>query len=210
MDGVIVDSMPLHTEAWIRYLERFAMPPERVLSRMHGKRNDELVRDLFGPELSEDEVFAHGAAKEALYRELAEGQLETMMVPGVARFIERHADVAKAVASNAEPANLQFVLEGSGLKGFFAAVVDGHQVERPKPHPDIYLEAARRLEAQPEECIVFEDSPTGIRAGLAAGMRVVAVNTLRLTELGPVDLVIEHFEDPALDEWLSKQQPGTR
>jgi HAD superfamily hydrolase (TIGR01509 family) len=208
MDGVLVDSMPLHTQAWIQYLEPLGIPPERVLNRMHGKRNDELVRDLFGADLAEEEVHAHGAAKEALYRDLAAAQLPRMMVPGVARFIEMHEALPKAVASNAERANLDFVLEGSGLKRYFRAVVDGHQVERPKPHPDIYLEAARRLESAPADCIVFEDSPTGIRAGLAAGMRVVAVNTLGLADLGPVDLVIEHFEDPALPAWLSKQQLG--
>jgi len=64
-------------------------------------------------------------------------------------------------------------------------VVDGHQVARPKPYPDIYLRAAELVGVRPEECIVFEDSHSGVAAGLAAGMRLSDLLLLTLTCLGP-------------------------
>jgi HAD superfamily hydrolase (TIGR01509 family) len=129
------------------------------------------------------------------------------LVPGVAAFLERQQDRPMAVGSNAEPANIDFVLDRAGLRHHFRALVDGHQVERPKPHPDIYLRAAALLGVPPDACIVFEDSPTGIAAGVAAGMRVVAVNTLGLPAFEGVDLVIDDFRSPALDRWLSTPPP---
>lgn len=211
MDGVIVDSMPLHTKAWEAHLTRHGLPPDAAAKRMHGKRNDELVRDLFGHHLDDEAVVAHGAEKEELWRELMEGRLDEFMIEGVVDFIRRHAESPKAVGSNAEPANIEFVLRGSGLKDAFRLVIDGHQVERPKPHPDMYLKAAQLLETAPGDCIVFEDSPTGLAAARASGARVVAINSANLSDLGgPVDLEVPHFSDPRLDSWLLTQRPGTR
>ena len=211
MDGVIIDSMPLHTKAWEAHLTRHGLNPDAARSRMQGKRNDELVRDLFGQHLDDDAVYAHGAEKEELWRELMDGRLDEFMIDGVVDFIQRHAANPMAVGSNAEPANIDFVLKGSGLLDRFQHVIDGHQVERPKPHPDMYLKAASLLGTAPADCIVFEDSPTGLAAARAAGTRVVAVNSAGLSDLGgPVDLEIPHFLDPRLDTWLSTQRPGTR
>jgi len=206
MDGVLVHSMPLHTLAWERYLESLGIRVEDLERRMHGKRNCELVADLIGNTLSEDVVFAHGAEKERVFREmmLAEG-IEKYRVPGVTEFLERHKDWPMAIGSNAEPANINFTLDHFGLRPYFKVLVDGHQVTHPKPFPDIYLKAAELLGLEPEQCIVFEDSPTGAAAGLAAGMRVVGVETTPTHFQEGVALTIKDFTDPALEEWLSLQ-----
>jgi beta-phosphoglucomutase-like phosphatase (HAD superfamily) len=107
-----------------------------------------------------------------------------------------------AVGSNAEPANLEFVLREAGLSHYFQAVVDGHQVRHGKPHPEVYLVAAERLGIAPANAVVFEDSATGVEAGLAAGMRVVGIGTTH-DELPGVSLHIEDFNDPALEVWLA-------
>src|SRR5512139_68400 len=99
--------MPLHTESWLVYLKRLGVPTERLVERMHGRRNDEIVRDLFGDTLSPDEVFEHGAAKERLYRELMAPRLAEYLVPGVTDFLERYRSVPKGVASNAEQENIE-------------------------------------------------------------------------------------------------------
>jgi beta-phosphoglucomutase family hydrolase len=205
LDGVIVHSMPLHVRAWETYLERLGIRVDDVERRMHGKRNSELVRDLIDASLAEDVVFEHGAAKERLFREmLLEAELNQHAVPGLREFLSRHADVPKAVGSNAEPANIDFVLDGLGLRPFFSVIVDGLQVNRPKPFPDIYLEAARQLEMRPAQCIVFEDSPTGVEAARSAGMRVVAVETTPTDFVG-VNLSIKDFLDPQLEPWIQAQ-----
>ena len=202
MDGVIVDSNPLHRAAWTEYARRHGVETTEAMQiRMYGRRNDEIVRDFLGSELTDTEVLEHGAAKERVYRELMRPRLAEALVPGVREFLTRHSGVPIALATNAEPANVNFVLDGARLRSFFSAIVDGHQVRKPKPHPEIYLRAADLLGFPPEFCVVFEDSETGVQAGLAAGMRVVGVGTTH-EELSGVSFQVDNFRDLALESWL--------
>ncbi len=205
LDGVLIHSMPLHVVAWERYLHKLGVRVENLEARMHGKRNSELVRDFLGDTVSEDAAFQHGLAKERLFRELlTEEGLDRFQVPGVREFLERHRDIPKAIGSNAEPENINFVLDHFHLRPYFQAVVNGLEVKRPKPFPDIYLKAARHLGAEPERCLVFEDSPTGVEAGVAAGMRVIGVETTPTT-FTDIALRIHDFHDPLLEPWLQSQ-----
>ncbi len=205
VDGVLVHSMPLHVLAWEEYLAGLGIQVDDLERRMHGKRNAELVNDLISSDLAEDVVFNHGAAKEKLWREMVlRNGIETYRIEGLADFLERHKDVPKAVASNAEPQNIDFVLDQYDLRRYFEIAVSGLEVSRPKPFPDIYLEAARRLGADPQHTVVFEDSPTGLRAGVDAGMRVVGVQTTPADLSGAV-LRVNDFTDPKLEEWLRSQ-----
>ena len=203
MDGVIIDSNPIHRQVWALYNRRFGIDTDEVMQqRMYGRRNDEIVQDFFGEHLTPDEVRAHGAAKERLFRETIAAQINEALVPGVREFLERHYDRPIGLATNAEPANVEFLLETAQLRRYFQAVVDGHQVRNPKPHPEIYLRAADLLGSGPGDCVVFEDSVAGIQAARAAGMRVVGLRTT-LAELPPVDLAIDHFNSPELEPWLA-------
>jgi beta-phosphoglucomutase family hydrolase len=202
MDGVIVNSTPMHTRAWTAYLSDLGLPAGNLSDRMLGKHNDEIVRDLLASDLlTEELVVEHGKRKEALYRDMMAPVLEENLVPGVHQFIARYGETPLAVATNAEAANVAFVLDGAGLRQYFRVIIDGQQVARPKPHPDIYLEAARLLGVAPQDCIIFEDSLTGVEAARAAGARVVGLATT-LSELPHVDLTIQDFLDPALEPWL--------
>ncbi len=205
LDGVVIDSMPMHSLAWERYLEANGIDSRDLEARMHGKRNDDLVRDLFGSGLSDGVVFEHGAAKERLFREMMGAMLESKLVPGVQRFVAEAAQMAPlAVGTNAEPANVDFILNGAGIRKYFRAIVDGSQVARPKPAPDVYLRGAELLDVASSNCIVFEDSPVGIQAARAAGMRVVGLLTHR-AHLEDVDLAVSDFTQPELELWLSAQ-----
>ncbi|MBK9167909.1 MAG: HAD-IA family hydrolase [Bryobacterales bacterium] len=207
MDGVIVHSNPVHREAWSRYNRQFGIETgEEMHRRMYGKRNDEIVRDFFGADLPETEVAARGAAKEALYRRLMAPRLEESLVPGVREFLDRSAGLPVGLATNAEPANVDFVLDGAGLRPFFRAVANGQEVSRPKPDPEIYLRVAALLGLDPRNCIVFEDSYSGVAAARAAGARVVALRTTH-TEFDGVDLAVSDFRCGELQSWLRRQQP---
>lgn len=202
MDGVIVDSNPLHRDSWTEYNRRHGVETtEEMRESMYGKRNDQIVRNYLGHHLTDEEVFAHGAAKEALYREMLAPCLHETLVPGLIEFLEAHPDIPKAVASNAEAANIEFVLRNAGLSRYFRFAVDGHQVANAKPHPDIYLRAASLLGIPAAECVVFEDSHGGVAAGVAAGMRVVGIATT-YSELPGTQLMVRDFTDPALKAWL--------
>ncbi|MDQ6663062.1 MAG: HAD family phosphatase [Acidobacteriota bacterium] len=203
MDGVIVHSNPIHREAWRLYNLRHGIETDEAMQgRMFGKRNDEIVRDFFGADLSEEEVFQHGAAKERLYREMIGTGVDRALVPGIREFLARCQNIPTAVATNAEPENAHFVLRAAGLEHLFRAVVDGCQVHRPKPHPEIYLRAAELLGVAPSACVVFEDSVPGVQSALAAGMTVVGLLTTH-AGLPGVALEIADFRGTKLDEWAS-------
>ncbi|HWQ53884.1 MAG TPA: beta-phosphoglucomutase family hydrolase [Bryobacteraceae bacterium] len=205
MDGVMVHSNPVHCRAWQIYNSRFGIQTdEDMLQRMYGKHNDDIVRDYFGTRLSRDEIAAHGAAKERLYREIMAPSLENSLVPGLREFLSRHASVPMAVATNAEPANVDFILDAANLRRYFRVVVNGQMVSRPKPYPDVFLCAAAELRIAPAACIVFEDSLSGVEASRAAGMRTVGVLTTH-RELPGLDLAIDHFFSPELEPWLQSQ-----
>jgi beta-phosphoglucomutase family hydrolase len=206
MDGVIVDSNPVHREAWVAFNRRYGLETTpAMLERMYGKRNDEIIRDYFGDSLAPVEVAARSRAKEELYREMAGSRIEQMLVPGLRAFLDRYRDAPMAVASNAEPENVAFVLDRAGLRPCFRAVVDGLRVVNPKPHPDVYLLAARLLKVAPANCIVIEDSPTGVAAAKAAGMKVIGLRTTYVNLHGAV-LNVDNFNSGDLSSWLGEQR----
>jgi beta-phosphoglucomutase len=205
MDGVIVDSNPLHREAWATFNRRFGVETtEDMQQRMYGKRNDQIVRDFFGEGLSAEEVLSRGAAKEVLYRQLVSDKLETMLVPGIRDFLERYRGVPTALATNAEPENVNLVLNGTGLRQYFKTVITGHEVRRPKPDPEVYLRAAEMLETAPRNCIVFEDSHSGVQAACAGGMITVLVRTTH-EYLPGISFSIDNFMSGELSVWLAAQ-----
>jgi beta-phosphoglucomutase len=207
MDGVLVDSNPVHCQAWEVFNRRYGLETTEAMRwSMYGKRNDEIVREYFGEELAPQEVSARGAAKEQLYREMIAARIEEILVPGLRAFLELHRDDLMAVASNAEPENLDFVLDRAGLRSYFRVVVDGHQARYPKPHPELYLRTAELLGVAPVNCLIFEDSYYGVEAARAAGARVIGVLTTH-GDLPGVALTIDNFGNGVLAQWLRAQEP---
>lgn len=206
LDGVIVDSMPIHEKAWREYLRRTGIDADELIGKMHGRKNEEILRDFLGESTTDEEIFAHGARKEQLYREMMRDQLAECLVPGIRQFLSlSHSVVPLALASNAERANVDFVLDQTGLREYFPVALDSSRVGRPKPSPDIYLLAAHELGIAPHNCIVFEDSNVGVTAARQAGARVVGILTGRIPLTG-IDLAVANFASPELEPWLAAQQ----
>jgi beta-phosphoglucomutase len=207
MDGVLVNSNPLHVRAWEDFNRRYGLETtEAMRQNMYGKRNDEIIRGFFGDHLTPEEVFARGAQKEQPYREMIGDRIEEILMPGIRSFLEFQWGNPMAVASNAEPANVEFILDRSGLRPFFRVIVDGHQVRHPKPHPEIYLRTAELLGIPPPNCLVFEDSYAGAQAARTAGARVIGVLTTH-GDLPGVELTIDNFGSGQLEPWLRNQKP---
>jgi HAD superfamily hydrolase (TIGR01509 family) len=202
LDGVLVDSEPTHERANAEYLASLGANFDPWLSEaMMGRRVRDFtdaVAPLVG--LPPEETFA--GRERVFWRLLEAGELRPM--PGARRSLERlaGAGLPLAVASSGTRAYVEHALDRLGLLHAFAAVVSGEEVHNGKPDPEIYLQAAKRLGAEPADCVAVEDAPHGIAAARAAGMRVVAVPhalTVAL-DLGAADVVVGDLD--AATDWI--------
>jgi len=179
MDGTIVDNMAFHTQSWITFFERRgrAIDADEFFRTTAGRQGQEIIRHYLGEHLSDEEVGLLNHEKESVYRELYAPHRKT--VAGFDALIEyaKANGIALAVATAAPPANIEFTLDGLGLRRHFDAVVGAADVPRGKPHPDVFLKAASEAGSTPAHCIVFEDAPLGVEAARRAGMRAVVVTT---------------------------------
>jgi beta-phosphoglucomutase family hydrolase len=197
MDGTMVDSMPWHARSWAAFSQNIGGPPlgQDFFHRTTGMTGVEVMRVYLG-ERPEAELQAMVARKEAIYREMFAPHF--CEVRGFRAFADaaRAAGIKVACATAGDADNIAFVLDHLGCHGFFDAVVGAHDVARGKPHPDLFLLAAKRMGTDPAECLVFEDAPHGIEAARRAGMRAVAIaTTLAAEELGAPEHVIASSVD---------------
>jgi len=206
MDGTMVDNMALHNQTWLDYLTEAGVQPDAQTfnDRTAGKTTPEIIRLYLGQHLSEAEIRNHSAEKELRYRE--KFSLGAKPIPGLKDLLHaaRGRGIKLGVATSAPPENVRVVLESLGLVDFFDAVVNGEEIEKGKPDPEIFLTAAERLQTPPARCMVFEDSHLGIEAALRAKMRVILVTTgipaeLAL-EIAGVSKVIADFHQVSLAE----------
>lgn len=179
LDGTLVDSMPLHQRAWVRWFASVGEPLDedpRFFATTAGRSNAEILAEMY-PAKSAAEIAAMADAKEALYR--AEAVQHLQAVAGAIGLLQRaRAQGLKlAVCTAAPTANISVAFERFGLGELVDTVTSPADGLRGKPHPDIFAEAARRLGAPPERCLVFEDAPLGIEAARRAGMAAVALTT---------------------------------
>ncbi|MEO7493730.1 MAG: HAD family phosphatase [Massilia sp.] len=179
MDGTIVDNMAFHTSSWITFFEQrgITLDADEFFRSTAGRQGHEIIRTHLGDDLHESEVSRLNLEKEAVYRELYGPHRITL--PGFDELTTRAQQdgVALAVASAAPIGNIDFILDGLELRQRFDAVACAADVARGKPHPDVFLFAAERCGAAPENCIVFEDAPLGVEAARRAGMRCVVLTT---------------------------------
>lgn len=178
-DGVVLDSACLHEKAWTWLAQKRgkALPTDFFL-RNFGMRNERAITGLLRWRSKPDELHRLIQAKERFYRRLLKKTGATPL-PGVVKWLKllRIHRVPCAIASSTPRLNIDCALKIMGLKAFFTAITAAEDVTHGKPDPDVFLLAARKLNMLPERCVVFEDAPVGIEAGLAAGMKVVAVTT---------------------------------
>ena len=177
LDGTLVDSEPNYYEAGRQVLAAHGVADYTWSDheRFVGISTLETVavwKDQYGLRVSVDELFA---AKNRLYLELARASTRTY--PEMAKFVESLAadGVPMAVASGSSPEAIEAVLAGTGLDAHLRTAVSVDEVARGKPAPDVFLEAARRLDVPPAHCVVLEDATPGAAAAHAAGMHCVAV-----------------------------------
>jgi HAD superfamily hydrolase (TIGR01509 family) len=178
LDGTLIDSMPHHHSAWVEWYARRGLPmnPGQFFAATAGRSNAEILLDLF-PQLSVAEHIAMADDKESIYRGLAARSLT--LIAGAQAFVEqaRAAHLKLAVCTASTLPNMALAFERYSIDRWVDTITSPADGLRGKPHPDIFLEAARRLGVAPEHCVVFEDAPLGIEGARRAGMKAVALTT---------------------------------
>ncbi len=190
MDGLMIDSEPLHKEAWQITLRRFGYElDEALFAQLVGLRTREdavLLREHFHLPVKA-EVLAR--QRNDLFLAGLPGRVKPM--PGLRELIAqvRGCGLFSAVATSGERRYVDAVVRELNLDGVFDAMAVAEDVARGKPAPDVYLLAARRLGLPPAQCLALEDAPNGVLAAKAAGMRCVAVpnETTRSLDLSAAD-----------------------
>lgn len=211
LDGLLVDTIPLHRECWRYVLEEEGfLYDDAAMRRVSGCRDWEIVQALLDGQVkdpSEDMLTDLVLRKQALFSEcLAEG---VALHEGVREWLDHFAKAGyrQAVASSTTRHNIDLVISSAGLRGYFQVVLSAEtDVKRGKPAPDLFLLASQRLGTDPARCVVLEDSSVGVMAAKAAGMYCVAVaNTQPVEDLRAADLVVTSLAavSPEIcDRWL--------
>ena len=187
LDGTLIDSMPLHHRAWRQFFAQQSLPFDETgfFAATAGRTNEEILGELF-PALDDGAIATLAEIKEAMYREQAQRSLQ--MIPGAGEFLRlaRARGLPAAICTASPLANLRLAMQRFGLDALTDTVTSpadplwggaAGQRLRGKPHPDIFLEAARRLGVAAGDCLVFEDAPLGIEAARRGGMDAVALTT---------------------------------
>ena len=186
MDGVIVFNTEFHKTALQNFCRTkgFELSESDMAEKIYGRTNREWLLNLLGEDLSEDLIKAYATEKEFMYRELYKDHIKA--APGIELFLKKlkKTGIPLAIGTSAPPENVEFTLLNTNLRDYFDEIVDDTMIKKSKPDPEIYLKAAEQLGVKAEESVVFEDSKSGILAGLNAGAKVIALSsTLSLDEL---------------------------
>lgn len=197
MDGVIADTNPTHDVAWRKFLTRYDIVPtdDDLQNHMYGKHNSYILNYFLKREIVADELLRLQFEKEALFRELYTDIAQPL--PGLLAFLEglHQKGVKLGIATSAPVENLEMMVSQIPfLNEVMGSMLSEKDVSHHKPHPEVYLKSAARLGIDPSQCIVFEDSVSGVNAGLAAGMKVVGVTTSHTAEdLPPCSAYINDY-----------------
>jgi beta-phosphoglucomutase len=189
MDGVMIDSNPFHKVALKQFCQRygFDLTEDDLHTKIYGRTNKDWLPNVFGT-LTPDQI--------TKYRQLYKNDVKP--VAGLISFLEktRQLMIPCAIGTSAQRANVEFTLAHTGTEAFFQKILDESFVINGKPDPEIYIKAAAALDYPTEQCVVFEDSVSGVQAGKDAGCKVVGLTTTHAaSELALTDMIICDFEN---------------
>ncbi|MBY0432580.1 MAG: HAD family phosphatase [Cyclobacteriaceae bacterium] len=201
MDGVLVDSNPYHKIALKQFAQQhgYDLDEQQLREKIYGRTNKEWLTNLFG-KLPDDLIHRYAEEKEQLYRDLFAQDIRP--VKGLIKFLDllESNNVPKAIATSAPPSNVSFTLSRTNTGHYFSTVLDDTFITHSKPHPEIYLKASAAIGQTPANCIVIEDSLSGVAAGKAAGCRVIGITTTHTPEeLHAADFIIHDFDGLSMD-----------
>lgn len=196
MDGVIVHTNPYHSKAFRAFFSVRDLAPtdEEFAQHMFGKSNSYILTHFLQRKIEGEELRLLEDEKESLFRKIYEPFVDP--IAGITAFIDDlyKNDVKLGVATSAPEANLDLILSKIPIREKMGSILASEHVKQHKPDPEVYLTSARNLGLNPDQCVVFEDSFSGVSAALNAGMKVVGVLTSHTEdELPPCNFYIRDY-----------------
>ncbi|WP_086929765.1 beta-phosphoglucomutase family hydrolase [Agarilytica rhodophyticola] len=187
MDGTLIESGKLHEHAWTHALSEFDIPVDRPLMQslagVPTLQTIEIVIEKFG--INVDYPLEH--ILQAKERWVAKNNIDYVKATKLADIVrEYHGKKPMAVGTGANAEEAEQMLEACGIRSYFECVITSDHVKEFKPSPETFLLCASKLNVEPTQCIVFEDSPLGIEAAVRAGMAAVNVQT-------ELDIINDYF-----------------
>jgi len=198
MDGVICHTNPYHSKAFQVFFDKRNLHPteEDFAKHMYGKSNKYIFSHFLGREIVGDEFVELEQEKESLFRKIYKDAITP--ISGFLTFLDSLKDLGfkTGVATSAPFANLELIMGKLGFESKMESILASENVKKHKPDPEVYLTSASNLGVLPGQCVVFEDSYSGVSAALNAGMRVVGVlSSHTKEELPPCNYYIENYEN---------------
>jgi beta-phosphoglucomutase len=179
LNGTMINDMLYHIKAWHRILNGLGanISMEKMKEECYGK-NHELLERIFPGRFSPEEKNRMSVEKERQYQKDFRPQLQ--LIKGLNGFLQRSHDagIKMAIGSAAIMSNIDFVIDGLHIRHYFDALVSADEVNYSKPDPETWQICASKLGISPNECLVFEDTPKGVKSSCNAGMDCIVITTM--------------------------------
>ena len=201
LDGVIVDTAKFHYLAWRKLANNFGFDitedQNEQLKGISRVRSLEIILEWGNVKLPQDEFMEQMALKNDNYLSYIASMTKKDLLPGVSNVIDYLSEKNIPFALGSASKNARIILEKTGLIQKFNAVVDGNDVSKAKPNPEVFLIAASKLKVEPVNCVVLEDSVAGIQAANIAGMTSVGIGEKSV--LSEADFIFSDFTQIKID-----------
>lgn len=199
MDGTLADNIPYHKQSWLDLLKCYniAIDESDFDAQNHGT-GPEMVRRFFGNNLSDEKVNELWKLKENLYRKLYTKHLKP--IPGLTDLLVllKSKNIRIGLATMGIAENVDFLLNGLGIKSYFNVITKGDEILKGKPDPEVYITTINKLKLRAEECLAVEDSLAGVLSAKNARLWVTAITTSSTAEYFTahgVDSVVHDFKE---------------
>jgi beta-phosphoglucomutase family hydrolase len=204
MDGVLADTGPIHFESWVKMANEIGYEfTKELFEETFGQQSIPITRKLVGDDIDLKLVRKWANLKEKYYREMMKDKIEPL--PGVINLLKnlKKNGFKLAVGSSGPPENVKLILNNLKIESFFNVVVTAAQVRHGKPDPEVFLITAKNLRLKPQNCIVIEDAPVGIKAAKKAGMKSIAITTTHNEkELFEADRIVNDLTNININDLL--------
>ncbi len=205
MDGVICHTNPHHAKAFEAFFDKYQIPhsEKEFENHMYGKHNGYIMTHFFGRSIAGAELKNLEDEKESMFREIYKDKVET--IPNYLKFLAalKASNFKTAVATSAPRANLDLIISSLNIADKMDSMMSSEDVTLHKPNPEVYLKSAARVGVTPDDCVVFEDSFSGVTAAINAGMKVVGVlSSHTKEELPPCNFYIKDYSEVNVNKIL--------